>query len=137
MIESSKEFCRLRYSDDMEDQNRATYEEISELVLLEIIEKHPAEIRKWVAHNKKVPLHILRKLADDPDWSVRCTVARRNKIDEDLCVYLSKDSDETVRRGIAANKRTPVYLLEELSRDSIEDIAEMAQRRLKELKKES
>ena len=136
MIESAEEFYRLRTSENESEQDRATNEEVPEHILFEVIEKYP-DMRKWVAHNKKVPLKILKKLASDLDWRVRHKVASKNKIDKELFICLSSDPDEAVRQSIAANRNIPIDLLEKLVHDSSEDVSEIAQQRLKELKKES
>lgn len=78
MILSAQEFVRLRQSDKPEEYNRAASEEISEAVCFEVIEKYP-DMKAWVAHNKKVPLSVLKHLADVPDPWVRVSVGEKRK----------------------------------------------------------
>lgn len=74
MIESADEFVRLRASEDQEEYERAAHDEASDATWLDVIERFP-DMRRWVAHNKTVPLRILEVLRQDPDedvvWMVR------------------------------------------------------------------
>jgi hypothetical protein len=68
--------------------------------------KYPG-LKKWVAHNKTVPLEILRLLSKDHVWQVRSVVARKRKLDRALFEQLSLDQDEVVRRCLEANAKCP------------------------------
>jgi hypothetical protein len=129
MIESAGEFVRLRTSQIPEEYNRAAHDEASEAVWLELVERHP-EMREWVAHNKTVPLEILRRLAIDQDVRVRWTVAGKRKLDEVLFAQLARDEDETVRYRIAVNAKTPRHIREALTRDPAALVADAARERL-------
>lgn len=78
MIRSADEFLALRYSDDKEQYDRAAHEEAPIEVWRELVDSYP-ESRFWVAHNKSVPLDILRMLATDIDPHVRGMVAGKRK----------------------------------------------------------
>jgi hypothetical protein len=106
MITSAEEFARLRQSDDLTEQHRASHEAASEAVWLDVIRIYP-KLRKWVVHNKTVPLSILRLLASDDDRHVRWNVATKRKLDHALFEALSGDPDEGVRRAIANNAKCP------------------------------
>jgi hypothetical protein len=109
MITSADEFARLRRSDDVAEQARASHAAAPETVWMDVIRLYP-ELRTWVAHNKAVPLAILRLLAKDQDYKVRLTVAMKRKLDHELFVTLSADPDESVRRAIANNAKCPKEL---------------------------
>jgi hypothetical protein len=106
MIVSAKEFARLRTSNDLIEQARASNEAAEESVWREVIIYH-TELKKWVAHNKTVPLEILRLLAKDDDWQVRSVVARKHKLDRALFEQLSLDQNEVVRRCLEENAKCP------------------------------
>lgn len=128
MIISVEEFVRLQRSNITSEFQRTITEEIPLPILREIIENEP-ELRTSVARNKKVPLEILRILADDEDADVRMAVADKRSLDEDLFEKLAKDSDDGVRGRIAYNKKTPLKLLQELALDQVDFIAEAASKR--------
>ena len=132
MIKSAKEFVRLRNSTILEEYNRAAQEEAPDEVWLEIINKYP-EMKKWVAHNKKIPLFILDILAKDKNRRVRSTVARKRKLSYELYDLLSKDSCESIRLAIAANPKVPKEILESMLTDEWEDVVETVKERLAEI----
>lgn len=92
MIKSSAEFVRLRDSERAEEYQRAANEEAPDAVWLEIISRYPS-MRTWVAHNKTIPLDILRLLATDKSPTVRSAVASKRKLDAKLFEQLAQDSD--------------------------------------------
>lgn len=122
MIGSADEFRRLRISDDAEDQRRASLEPADERVWIDVIEHYP-DLRKWVAHNKTVPLSILGVLATDPDPDVRYFVAMKRKLDRRLFDLLAGDPDASVRIRIAWNPKTPLDLLTKLATDPDDFVA--------------
>ena len=129
MIVSAEEFVRLRLSDEHHEYARAANDNASESVWLEVIQEYP-EMRKWVAHNKTIPISILQILANDVDSAVRSMVARKRKLPADIIERLAQDSDASVRFAIACNKSTPRYVLEMLLNDDWENIVERAGKRL-------
>jgi hypothetical protein len=119
MITSAKEFVELRDRDN----ERATFDSAPESVWLEVVERYPAH-KEWVAHNKTVPLTILRILARDPDPRVRFAVAMKRKCDAGILERLARDEDETVRVRVARNQKTPAHILERLRNDTSRLVAE-------------
>ncbi|MCX4883526.1 HEAT repeat domain-containing protein [Streptomyces sp. NBC_00847] len=130
LIESAEEFVRLRFSDDPEEYGRASSEPASLEVWTEIVERYP-ETRFWVAHNKTVPLEILRVLATDPDPRVRWMVAAKRKLTPEILAQLAADPDESVRLSVARHKKTPRSVLEELLSDDWSEVREMARDRIR------
>ncbi|MDV8147432.1 hypothetical protein [Arthrobacter sp. B10-11] len=116
MIQTAAEFVQLRTSDDPADQARASHDEASEEVWLDIIHSHP-EMRRWVAHNKTVPDRILTLLARDADPAVRWEVAGKRRATGDLLRMLALDDDDTVRVRVARNPRTGIEELRALVAD--------------------
>ena len=131
MIKSAQEFVRLRSSEDPAEYQRAAHDGAPEQVWTEVIRDYP-EMKVWVAHNKKVPLEILRVLSDDLDPNVRKAVAAKRKLDQDLFEKLSSDKDEAVRQRIAYNRKTPRSIIERLADDPCPLVQEPAQSRLAE-----
>ncbi|MDQ0586425.1 hypothetical protein [Variovorax paradoxus] len=132
MIESAEEFSRLRLSSIKEEYDRAAHEEASVEVWIDVIENYP-ELRQWVAHNKTVPLAILKYLVENhPEANL--FVADKRKLSPELFDILSKDENYLVRERIAINAKTPIHILENLSKDSIEDVAQAARYNLKNKK---
>ncbi|MDT0616327.1 hypothetical protein [Streptomyces lancefieldiae] len=129
MIESVEEFIRLRFSNDPEEYGRASSDSADPAVWRDIITRYP-ESRFWVAHNKTVPLEILRVLANDPDPKVRSMVASKRKLTPDLLTALAADSDESVRLAVARHKRAPRGVLEQLCADTWEEVRDVARDRL-------
>lgn len=74
-------------------------------------------MRRWVAHNKTVPLEILDVLAVDPDPDVRWWVATKRKLTEDQFRLLAADPDDAVRMRVACNAKAPVAVLDSLVTD--------------------
>jgi hypothetical protein len=129
MIRSVAEFVHLRNSEVAEEQARATSEDANEGVWLGVIKYHP-ELRKWVAHNKTVPLSIIKLLVDDPDPVTRTWVAHKRKLDRAMFVALAADSDAGVRHALVNNTKLPPDLLRKLAEDPIELVATSATERL-------
>jgi hypothetical protein len=131
MITSAEEFVALRLSKDPTMYNKAAHDSTTEEVWLDVIANYP-DMKKWVAHNKTVPLSILRILADDPDPDVRVTVAMKRKCDAPLFEKLASDLNMSVRLAVAYNAKTPKEILLRLTQDSYERVAEVATDRLKQ-----
>lgn len=98
-------------------------------VWTELIECHP-ETRVWVAHNKTVPLGILRVLASDPDSAVRHAVAMKRKLTPEILEGLAADSHESVRLQVARHRRTPRSVLERLRVDDWSAVRDLARGRI-------
>jgi hypothetical protein len=74
MIMSAQEFVELRTSVRQEDYLRAATDSAAPEVWVDVIQRFP-EMKVWVAHNKTVPLEVLRLLASDSYPRVRFAVA--------------------------------------------------------------
>lgn len=129
MIESAEEFVRLRFSENPQDYRRASSESASVEVWTEVVERYP-EARFWVAHNKTVPLEILRLLADDPDPKVRSTVAMKRKLTPEILAQLATDPHEPVRLSVARHRMTPTSVLQELLPDDWSEVRKLARDRI-------
>lgn len=132
MIQSAEEFVTLRTSVGSAEYDRAATEQASIETWTDVIIRFP-EMRTWVAHNKTVPLEILKVLATDSNRLVRTSVAEKRKLDRELFETLSRDSDELVRQTIARNKKTPAEIIARLVRDDnlfVRDAALAANRRM-------
>ncbi|MFG0216855.1 hypothetical protein ACFU8X_27755 [Brevibacillus porteri] len=116
MITSAEEFVRLRTSKDPDEYLRAAWEEAS----------------FWVAHNKTVPIEILKLLANHPEERVRSMVASKNKLPEDLQIKLASDPDFSVRQRIAYNKKVTFKALQTLSQDKDDELRTHALKRISE-----
>lgn len=124
MIQSAEEFIRLRDSEIKHEHNRSAMDEADLSVWLDIIANHP-EYRKWVAHNKTVPLSIL-ELLTQYDAETREFVARKRKLSLILFDALSRDKNSNVRIAVAANQKAPINLLEDLATDEDEAVVRAA-----------
>jgi hypothetical protein len=122
MIFDAKEFIRLRTSEDVCEQNRASHEAADELVWLDVIQKFP-KMKKWVVHNKTVSIAILKLLACDENVQVRRAVARKRKLNFELFALLAADRDEGVRHDIASNANCPANIRARLAIDSVAFVA--------------
>jgi hypothetical protein len=119
MIKSAEEFVELSRNND----ERAKHEDAPESVWLEVIRNH-SDLREWVAHNKSVPLSVLKILADDPDPQVRFVVAMKRKCDPEILEHLARDEDGHVRLRVVYNAKTPTSILARMSGDSSPLVAE-------------
>jgi hypothetical protein len=129
VITSAEEFVALRNSTEQAEYSRAANESAAEEVWLDVIAKYP-EMRSWVAHNKTVPLGILRLLAKDPDAHVRWWVAQKRKADQALLEDLANDADPSVRQRVAFNGSTPLSVLRMLEKDNEPLVANAARSRI-------
>lgn len=126
MIHSAEEFIALRDSDNKEEYDRSAFEEAPLAVWRDLIQRYP-DYRRWVAHNKTVPVEILAELCNyGPD--IRQFVATKRRLSRELFILLSQDPAATVRQSIAANKKTPLDILQSLAKDEDADIADSATR---------
>lgn len=137
MIKSAEEFLRLNSSDDREEQDRASCEKADISVWYEVLKQYPDTgeeetpngpipegiwIRRWVAHNTKIPEAIIRILAKDSSWRVRDTIAMKWHTPPDVLKDLSTDPGEGIRHSVAHNKKTPKYILESMLDDPWEEV---------------
>ncbi|MEU9885615.1 hypothetical protein [Sphaerisporangium sp. NPDC051011] len=129
MITSAQEFLSLRFSDDPAEYNRAAREPAPLEVWLELINDHP-EARFWVAHNKTVPIEVLRLLATDADWRVRSMVASKNKAPSDVLERLSTDEHDAIRQTVAGHPNTPTETVLSMCDDHWDEIRATARRNL-------
>jgi len=129
MINSAEDFIRLRNSEIMEEYLRAAHEEAPIEVWETLIKEHD-DMKKWVIHNKTVPLCILEILSMDPDPQIRSFVARKRKLTRELFEKLSRDSDESVRMSIVANSKTPIDIIKNLLLDEWIEIRAAVEERL-------
>jgi hypothetical protein len=132
MIESAEDFVRLRKSCEKHDYRRAAQEEAPMAVWMDVISRYP-EMRRWVAHNKTVPLEILALLASDPDKEVRIMVAMKRKLNPEILEVLAVDEDDSIRLSVARHRKAPRTVLERLTNDPWVRIREEAEQRLTQL----
>lgn len=121
MIRSADEFVALRDSDIKAEYDRSALEEAPAAVWREVIDRFP-DHRRWVAHNKTVPVEILEELCKF-DADTRYFVACKRKLSYTLFESLSKDADTNIRIAISVNKKTPMNILESLFDDVNEEVA--------------
>lgn len=119
MITTAEEFVRLWSSELPEAYERAAPEEASVQTWKEVIENYP-DYKKWVIHNKTVPVAILETLAKDSDSSIRAAVAGKRKINEAIVQLLATDQDENVRYALACNPRINADELQQINKDGSE-----------------
>lgn len=116
MITSADEFIKLRTSELIEDQHRATHDHAELAIWNEIIDKYP-EYKEWVIHNKTIQVEILEKLAADPNPKVRIAVARKRKINAKIFDLLSADKSEEVRYALISDTNLSVGQLQKIKVD--------------------
>ena len=92
-------------------------------------------MKKWIVHNKKVPLEILKLLVNDSDDDIRFSIAMKRKIDESMFKKLSEDSNYSIRLAIARNAKVPINILRYLTNDIEPEIARVARQILSERNK--
>lgn len=131
MIESSSEFVRLRYSENLEDCRKASWGEASIDTWMEVIDHYP-ELRVAVAHNKTIPEVVVRKLFAEHYEAVKSTLARKRRLPKDLMQALAMDSDEGVRMSIARHPKVTMKALAVLRNDSWEEIRNVVEKRIRE-----
>ena len=132
VIGSAGEFVALRTSEDPAEYRRAAHEEASFEVWMEVLDAHP-DMRRWVAHNKTVPVQILELLAHDADPDVRAVVAAKRKLPLELAELLSRDIDDGVRLRVARNPKVHGGVLQVLAEDECWMVRDAARERLASL----
>lgn len=60
MIGTIQEYLRLADSDNVEEAAKTKTEELSSVVIFEILHRYP-ERKAWLVHNKHIPVEILRE----------------------------------------------------------------------------
>lgn len=128
-IRSAAEFISLRDSDDPELYARAAEDDAPIDVWRDLIAHYPG-YRKWVAHNKTVPVDILRALATDEDQEVRFFVSMKRKLTPDILELLSRDVDSGIRLQVAQHRKTSEETLRQLAGDPWERVRDAARSRL-------
>jgi hypothetical protein len=129
VITTAEEFVRLRESDQPDEYQRAAHEEAPAEVWQDVISRYP-HMRRWVAHNKTVPIEVLEILAKDSDPAVRSTVAMKRKLTAALQWLLAADPDEGVRERLANNAKATREALKTIAEGVSGPAAETAARRL-------
>ena len=125
MITSAEQFVALRESELKEEYDRAAMEEAPLGVWRDVIARYP-EHRRWVVHNKSVPVEILEELGACDDAMVRYFVASKRKLSAALFERLSHDTSDSVRTAIVCNAKTPRAILERLLDDGNKEVARAA-----------
>jgi hypothetical protein len=131
MIITAEEFIRLRSSEEPEEYGRAAHDEASIQTWEEVIEKYP-DYKKWVIHNKTVPIEILQRLAKDINPSIRAEVARKRKINEAIFQLLAADEDEGVRYALSCNTKLTIDKLPQIRKDGSEWFKNAVAERIKQ-----
>ncbi|MCO1373835.1 hypothetical protein L0Z42_25395 [Burkholderia multivorans] len=124
MIQCAEEFIALRDSRIKDEYDRAATDEASVSVWRDVIVRFP-DYRKWVAHNKTVPVEILAELCQF-EAEVRRFVAVKRKLSRELFELLAKDPDPVVRQGVASNKKAPISIIIGLMQDEDESVVSVA-----------
>lgn len=130
MINSAEEFVALRSSSIKSEYDRAAFEEAPTSVWRDVIKNYP-NYRRWVSHNKTVPLEILEELCQF-DSTVRQFVAAKRKLSAAMFEALSRDESHVVRIAVAANKKAPTAILERLPKDQNKCVAHVSEYNLED-----
>jgi hypothetical protein len=129
VIGSAEEFVQLRSSSEPAEYHRAAHEEAPLEVWLQVINEYP-DFRRWVAHNKTIPLEVLDLLAGDEDAMVRYTVASKRKVSDRILRGLAADLDESVRLRVASHPKTSAATLRLLEHDPWDEVRKVVRDRL-------
>ena len=113
MITTAEEFVRLRDSNDLTEQERASNEFADINVWLDVIEIFP-KYKVWVIHNKEVQIEVLELLSKDLNPNIRSAVSRKRKINKIIKRNLSQDCDENVRFALMSNTKLTMDELKEI-----------------------
>lgn len=132
MIKSADEFIRLRTSEIVDEYERAANDTADISIWIEIIDKHP-DFKKWVIHNKTVPLEILERLTLDTDPEIRSNVARKRKISDKIFMTLAKDKDENVRYALMCNTKLTADKLKQIVTNDSAWLTQQLTDRLKDI----
>lgn len=130
MIKSAEEFVALRSSFIKSEYDRAAFEEAPISVWRDVI-KNYQNYRRWVSHNKTVPLEILEELCQF-DSPIRQFVAAKRKLSPTMFEALSRDESYVVRIAVAANKKAPTAIIERLLKDQNKHVARAAEYNLED-----
>lgn len=98
-------------------------------VWLTLIRDHP-ESHFWIAHNKTIPVEILRILAGNDDSRVRSMVAMKHKTTADILRQLATDGHDAIRASVAGHRNTPDDVLIALCSDPWDEIRKAARANL-------
>lgn len=130
MIETADEFARLRNSDQIDEQTRATHDSADINVWLDVINKFP-DLKTWIIHNKTIQIEILELLSTDKNSEVRSAVARKRKINDKIFQALSADHDENVRFALICNTNLSVDKIKTIKVDDSNWLTQQLTDRLK------
>ena len=108
---------------------RAVHDAAPLEIWLEVMKNYP-DMKFWVAHNKTVPVEILKILATDDDVRVRAMVAQKRKLPERLQLKLAKDPDYSVRQSLVYNAKITKKTLDMLLQDPEQKIKKLAENKI-------
>ena len=91
-------------------------------ILKELAEDEDWHVRCLAVKHPNTPVELLRKLAEDEDLFVRREVAMNPNTTVDILTKLAEDEDWYVRKAVAYNPNTPVELLRKLAEDKNLDV---------------
>lgn len=132
MIKSADEFIRLRTSEIKGEYDRSAHDTAEMSTWIEVIEKYP-DYKKWVIHNKTVPVEILERLTLDKDPKIRSAVARKRKITDKIFLLLSRDNDENVRYALMCNTNLTVDKLKQIETTDSDWLVKQLREKIKEI----
>ena len=114
--------CIVRAVGECERQKRAVSLSVKRLIVNPNL---PERVMLWLVEGKRpgyemvldnpsAPARVLRVLADDPDWGVRCSVAHHVNTPRDVLVKLAHDEEERVREVAICNDNIPARVFDEV-----------------------
>ena len=114
--------CIVRAVGECERQKRAVSLSVKRLIVNPNL---PERVMLWlvegkrpgyetVSDNPSATGRVLRVLADDPDWGVRCSVAHHVNTPRDVLVKLAYDEEERVRETAFSRKEMPEYVYDDV-----------------------
>jgi len=118
-------FDAWEYSHDFLEKYGYLNIEVEKLTLEKLNIIDDFDLLRDIAGNKKTPIFILEKLANNENKFIRQSVAYNTKCPTHLLELLSKCSHSWTRQNVASNLGTPVKVLESLMYDKSEDVREI------------
>ena len=114
--------CIVRAVGECERRKRAVSLSVKRLIVNPNLPEH---VMLWlvegnrpgyemVLDNPSATGRVLRVLADDPDWGVRCSVAHHTNAPRDVLVKRAHDDDERVREVALCNDNMPERVFDEV-----------------------
>lgn len=129
MIMSAEEFVALRTSENSADYRRAATEPASEDTWRQVIATYP-EMVEWVAHNKTIPVSLIRELFAIGSEKVRLVLAIKRSTPVDLLAKLATDHNDSIHLAVARHPKTTAAALSLLRNDDWEEVRQIASGRL-------